>query len=630
MNTHKNMNTHKKRSATAVLSLALVMMMAVPALAQRMVTVPNGTVIPLKMETYLASDTSRVGDRFTATVFRNVDINGRIVIPSGSKVEGHVTAVERSERSSKAGTVGVAFDRLVLTNGQSIQVDGTLTTLDEAARQQIDQDRIDQEDRVEGGSRTRRAVVFIGGGAGAGAIIGAVAGGAKGAAVGAGVGAVLGTIGVLLGKGEKAEIKPGTEFGMMVERSFTVNADGLGVAGDSTSSDPGVQSSVLTSGDSIRSAQTILRDRGYYNGPINGIMSAATRTSIRNFQRDRNIDMTGDLDTRTARELGIESSSVIDSGAQSSVTFTSTESIRSAQMVLRDRGYYTGAINGTLTGPTRTAIRNFQRDRNIAQTGDLDGRTARELGIANDRGDQTNPVEIRNPIAERIGRDSVRISFEAQTRGRGWRVFADSFVSGSTLHVYARGEATQAGGGFGAQSHPISETINNTSGVTRVVFHGAERDITVDLSSGGTNAGGGTGSGTATGVGNARQIAFLTNRLLMNYSRELNIRSNRGQVTFDSRRDFRQNEVEILFQLHALEAAANLYTQMVASVSDPAAVREAAGSLLRQARLLNRFWKRDTSPKSTVIENDWQQLRSELARISVTDANLDNDNDRIQ
>ena len=69
---------------------------------------------------------------------------------------------------------------------------------------------------------------------------------------------------------------------------------------------------------------------------------------------------------------------------------------------------------------------------------------------------------------------------------------------------------------------------------------------------------------------------------------------------------------------------------MVASVSDPAAVKEAAGSLLRQARLLNRFMKRDTTPRSTVIENDWQQLRTELARINVTDANLDSDNDRIQ
>ena len=78
--------------------------------------------------------------------------------------------------------------------------------------------------------------------------------------------------------------------------------------------------------------------------------------------------------------------------------------------------------------------------------------------------------------------------------GPWMRVFARYFCERKTLHVYARGEATQGGGGFGAQSHPISETITNTSGVNRVVFHGAERDITVSLAQ--EARAGGVGSGT--------------------------------------------------------------------------------------------------------------------------------------
>ena len=94
-----------KKSASAVLALALVLALAGQALAAQMIDVPTGTVIPLRMDTYLSSDTSRVGDRFTATVFRPVVIDRRVIIPSGSKVEGHITGAERAERGSKAGRI---------------------------------------------------------------------------------------------------------------------------------------------------------------------------------------------------------------------------------------------------------------------------------------------------------------------------------------------------------------------------------------------------------------------------------------------------------------------------------------------------------------------------------------------
>src|ERR1044072_8997646 len=74
--------------------------------------------------------------------------------------------------------------------------------------------------------------------------------------------------------------------------------------------------------------------------------------------------------------------------------FTSYESIRFAQTTLRDRGYYTGQINGQMTPATRNAIREFQREANLPVTGDLDRRTARELGITNDAGTEGASIEI--------------------------------------------------------------------------------------------------------------------------------------------------------------------------------------------------------------------------------------------
>jgi peptidoglycan hydrolase-like protein with peptidoglycan-binding domain len=554
------MSIRQKRSASLVFSLALILASVVPVWAVQSVTVPDGTVIPLRMDTYLSSDSSRVGDRFTATVSRDVIVDGRVVIPTGSKVEGHVTGVERAERSSKPGSIAVGFDRIIYSNNYSVPIDGSLTTLNEEARRKIEGD-IDAEDRVSGSGRGRRAIVFIGGGAGAGAVIGAIAGGGKGAAVGAGVGAVLGTIGVLLGKGDKAEVQTGTEFGLRVERSFTISPASAGVAG--------------------------------------------ARYDDRNSPND----------TRY----------VENTGAQSSTVFTSADSIRSAQMVLRDRGFYDGPINGVMNQPTRNALRQFQRDRNLAASGDLDLSTARALGIASEGGREAVPVEITNPRAERIDRNTIRISVEAQTRGRGRNAFLDTFVSGNTLHVYIRSEASQ--GGFGrTETLPLTANVDNASGVTRVIFHGAARDISVDLAD--STTGGGSGTGT---VGTSKQIGFMANRLLSSYQRDLNVRQSRGQVVFDTNRGLRQNEVELLFVLHGLKAAADLYDQMIASVTDPGALRGAADAIARQARLVNRLLKRGEAPRiSSTVTNDWEQFRAELSRINPDARDLDTDIDRIR
>lgn len=598
------MNIHRGRIASAVLSLAMVMAFVVPALGQRVVTAPVGTIIPLRMDTYLSSDSSRVGDRFTATVFRSVVVDGRVLVPESTKVEGHVTGATPTERGTRTGTLAVAFDRMVFSAGRSVQIDGTLTTLGEEGRRNIDQGGSDQ---------TRRAMVFLGAGEGAGAIIG-VAGRRTETTT---AGAILGT---LLGKGDKAEVRPGTEFGMMVERSF--NVDAINMAGDRDRNDRNdndtraAAQTVLTSADSVRSAQIALRSKNYYNGPANGVMNQATRDAINRFQHDRNIVTTGELDIATARALGIP---VEVAGPTPQTVFTSAESIRFAQITLRDRGYYTGPINGVINQAMRSAIRQLQREHNLSMNGDLDLATARELGIASDSGFESAAIEIMNARAERIGPGSIRFSADVHTQGSGWQVFVNRFVTGNTLHVYVRGVAPRYSTGTAIDHHPFTETYNDLPNVARVIIHGPQRDFTADLLPG--DRGGTLG---ATDIGNPRQIALLANRLLQDFQRELNMRNNRGQVTFDTRRDFRPSEVEVLFQITSLQAAAELYNQLTASITDPDAVKGAASGLMRQAHLLERIMRRGTQlTLSSIVSADWQQLQAELARISVSDADAD-------
>ena len=594
-----------KRATFGVLSLVALFALVAPALGQRLVTIPVGSVVPLRMDTALSSNSSRVGDRFTATVFRSVVIDGRTALPEGTKVEGHVTGISAGERSRGRGAIAVGFDTIALPNSNAIPIDATLTTLNEGERSKIEQDVRYQES----GLQTRRAVVFLGVSGGAGATIG-IAGGGREATT---LGAILGT---LLGNGERADVRTGTEFGMMVERSFSVHIDPI-IAGDRRPNDRdnrGQSQDSLASYESIRSAQIALRDRSYYRGPINGVMNQATREALHSFQRDRNIPP-GELDVATARALGIP---VEVAGPPAQTVFTSTESIRFAQITLRDRGYYTGPINGVMSQAMRTALRQLQRDRNLTMNGDLDLSTARELGIASDAGIESAAIEIVNPRAERLGAGSIRISADVHTQGSGWQVFINRFVTGNTLHVYVRGVPPRYSSGTAVDRRPFTETYNDLPNVERVIIHGPQRDFTADL----LGDRGGT-VGTA-GIGNPRQIAFLASRLLQDFQRDLNMRNNRGQVIFDTRRDLRLREVELLFQITSLQSAAELYNQLTTSITDRDAVRGAVGGLMRQVRLLERIMRREPQlALSTTVRADWQQLQTELARINVTDANLD-------
>jgi uncharacterized protein YcfJ len=87
---------------------------------------------------------------------------------------------------------------------------------------QTDQVNADNEGTVKGRSNRKRDEVFIGGGAVAGGLIGAIAGGGKGAAIGALLGGAAGTGARVYEKEKEADIKSGTEFGVILNRSVSL------------------------------------------------------------------------------------------------------------------------------------------------------------------------------------------------------------------------------------------------------------------------------------------------------------------------------------------------------------------------------------------------------------------------
>jgi len=181
-------------------------------------TVPANTVIRVRLNEQLNSRTARVGDRFSANVTEPVYAGSGVqVVPVGSKVWGRVTSVKRAARRSP-GTILVAFSSVGVPSGKSYAINGSLSSL------QADDVNSDNEGSVKGGSNRKRDAVFIGGGAAGGALIGAIAGGGKGAGIGALIGGALGTGARVLEKEKDAEVKSGTEFGVILNRNVTMTA----------------------------------------------------------------------------------------------------------------------------------------------------------------------------------------------------------------------------------------------------------------------------------------------------------------------------------------------------------------------------------------------------------------------
>jgi hypothetical protein len=137
------------------------------------VLIPAGTPLIVRLTTGVSSKTNEGGDSFEGTLGDAVVVGDKVVIPAGAEVEGRVAHVVPSGRLKQRAELW-----LTLTE---VKVDGSWydVATTNAGRKE--------------GSKAKRDVLIIGGGAGAGALIGGLTGGGKGAAIGAGIGAGGGT-----------------------------------------------------------------------------------------------------------------------------------------------------------------------------------------------------------------------------------------------------------------------------------------------------------------------------------------------------------------------------------------------------------------------------------------------------
>lgn len=174
-----------------------------PAPEWREVTVPAGTLLPIRLEESVSSDRSRVEEAVSATLVRDVVVHGVTAVPAGSLVSGTVTEARRSGRVKGVAQLAIRFDTVKPAEGDNLRV--RTSTVSRRAP-----------------TTRRKDALKIGVPAAGGAIVGGLLGGKKGALVGGGVGGGAGTAVVLSTRGKEVRLPRGTRLSIRLLEPVTV------------------------------------------------------------------------------------------------------------------------------------------------------------------------------------------------------------------------------------------------------------------------------------------------------------------------------------------------------------------------------------------------------------------------
>src|ERR1051326_6809842 len=91
-----------------------------------------GTAVQASLSKSVDAKKAKPGDPVEARVEKDVKSAGRVVVPKGAKLLGHVTQAQAREKGSADSELGIAFDRAVLKSGGTVAFQGVIRALSAA------------------------------------------------------------------------------------------------------------------------------------------------------------------------------------------------------------------------------------------------------------------------------------------------------------------------------------------------------------------------------------------------------------------------------------------------------------------------------------------------------------------
>lgn len=169
-----------------------------PMAGSRVWTLAVGTELDVRLQTPLNSGTAKVEQRFEATTLVDLMIDRDLVLPAGTLVRGFVGSVSPATRTSRRGSLTLAFDEIVLKSGPT-RMRATVT-------QALDGKMSDDVSRV-----------------GTGAVLGGILGGLIGGGKGLLLGVLVGGGGTIAATdGTNVDLPPGTILRVRVDSPLEI------------------------------------------------------------------------------------------------------------------------------------------------------------------------------------------------------------------------------------------------------------------------------------------------------------------------------------------------------------------------------------------------------------------------
>ncbi|HZP62822.1 MAG TPA: hypothetical protein VFB28_05340 [Terriglobales bacterium] len=192
---------------------------AISAAPQDLV-IPAGTKVPVALKHAISTHATREGDAVYAETTFPVVANGRVLIPSGTYVQGRISHIKQAGRIKGRAEVLIHFTTLIYPSGYTVMLPGAVENAPGVDKTKVK----DNEGTIRADSQKGEKIATIGSTAATGTIIGAAADGGKGALIGAGLGGALGTAIGMLSRGNDVKLDSGTTLEMVIQRDVPVDA----------------------------------------------------------------------------------------------------------------------------------------------------------------------------------------------------------------------------------------------------------------------------------------------------------------------------------------------------------------------------------------------------------------------
>jgi hypothetical protein len=178
--------------------------------------IPQGAHVLLRMVNSVNTRTARVGDYVYLRTASPITVDGHILAPVDSYVQGVVSNTKRSGRVSGRAELGIRLENLTLPSGQSFKFTPHLAAVDSGdTGQQVEPRENAIKQGPNHGEDAKQIAILAGSGAGIGGLADR---GWKGAGIGAGVGSGVGLATVLLTRGKEVDLQQGTTLDVVFDR----------------------------------------------------------------------------------------------------------------------------------------------------------------------------------------------------------------------------------------------------------------------------------------------------------------------------------------------------------------------------------------------------------------------------